>query len=681
MGYAHHGQIGEGIHLRTFARAFVVGKEEPLDPSTTACFVTVEALAGSDIVNSHVLERLEELHEAYYNTTAAERRPPVPCTLQNLVVSSTHTHSANGGFHQYIILMLATETFQKVSWRMHIESIAQALFKAYTTVEPGSIKLARGILAGNNLNRSPTSYWLNPLEERKRYESEGNLTDHAFTQLSFHPSDNQSTSIGTINWYAVHPTNMNNSNHLISGDNKGYASYLMEKENNPGHSPGSGRFVAAFPIPPAGDCSPNLNGPICSDTGLPCDLRTSTCNGRSQQCMASGPGKDMFESTKIVGGRQYEKAKELFELGDEEKTVLSGPVDYRHAFVRMKWRKVQLDNGTTVRTCPAALGYGFAAGTTDGPGVADFAQGDRKYKWYWKAVTHFWSFPTQEQIACQHPKPILLNPGELSFPMHWEPHTVPISILRIGQIFILAIPGEFTTMSGRRLRAAVKEVLASEGNLTDAVVIASGISNAYTHYVTTFEEYHEQRYEGGSTLFGPHTLSGYIQEFRRLARDIIYDRPTATDPAPTEHLGALLVGDVTAWYDTEGWNEKFGSVVVQSKEKYRLGDRVEVKFRSANPRHDWRPHGTFLTVERKIGNGDDWQPVYTDGDWCTIYIHKFNSKWPVFNSQYAEISWTIPEDTAEGTYRICHMGTSKSYFGGAREFQGCTSSFMVMDGT
>ena len=31
-----------------------------------------------------------------------------------------------------------------------------------------------------------------------------------------------------------------------------------------------------------------------------------------------------------------------------------------------------------VRTCPAAMGFAFAAGTTDGPGAFDFTQGDDK---------------------------------------------------------------------------------------------------------------------------------------------------------------------------------------------------------------------------------------------------------------------------------------------------------------
>jgi neutral ceramidase len=41
---------------------------------------------------------------------------------------------------------------------------------------------------------------------------------------------------------------------------------------------------------------------------------------------------------------------------------------------------VELSGKTKVRTCPAALGPGFAAGTTDGPGMFGFQQGDTEVR-------------------------------------------------------------------------------------------------------------------------------------------------------------------------------------------------------------------------------------------------------------------------------------------------------------
>ena len=62
------------------------------------------------------------------------------------------------------------------------------------------------------------------------------------------------------------------------------------------------------------------------------------------------------------------------ELYDNARTMLSGPVDYRHMFV--DFSDVQLNvNGRAVHTCPPAMGAAFASGTTDGPGGINFEQG------------------------------------------------------------------------------------------------------------------------------------------------------------------------------------------------------------------------------------------------------------------------------------------------------------------
>jgi len=54
---------------------------------------------------------------------------------------------------------------------------------------------------------------------------------------------------------------------------------------------GLGKFVAAFAATNLGDVSPNIRGPFCRDTGLPCDTNHSTCNGRNEMCSSFGPGK------------------------------------------------------------------------------------------------------------------------------------------------------------------------------------------------------------------------------------------------------------------------------------------------------------------------------------------------------------------------------------------------------
>lgn len=74
----------------------------------------------------------------------------------------------------------------------------------------------------------------------------------------------------------------------------------------------------------------------------------------------------------------------------------------------------------------------------------------------------------------------------MHFPLEWQPVIVSTQLARIGNIVIAGVPGEFTTMSGRRLRSALRQTL----NLKqDNDVIIAGLSNTYADYVTTPEEY------------------------------------------------------------------------------------------------------------------------------------------------------------------------------------------------
>lgn len=61
---------------------------------------------------------------------------------------------------------------------------------------------------------------------------------------------------------------------------------------------------------------------------------------------------------------------------------MKGKVDYRHTYLDFSKLEVTIPKaggGTQlVKTCPAAMGFAFAAGTTDGPGAFDFKQGDDK---------------------------------------------------------------------------------------------------------------------------------------------------------------------------------------------------------------------------------------------------------------------------------------------------------------
>ena len=90
-------------------------------------------------------------------------------------------------------------------------------------------------------------------------------------------------------------------------------------------------------------------------------------------------------------------------------------------------------------------------------------------------------------------QPLLGGPGD-----SLVPGTQPITMMRIGALGIAAVPSEVTKQMGIRMRAAAKE--AAGGAVGD--VILSGLTNGYSSYTSTPEEYDACHYEGSFTLFG-----------------------------------------------------------------------------------------------------------------------------------------------------------------------------------
>ncbi|KAF3552710.1 hypothetical protein F2Q69_00017577 [Brassica cretica] len=273
--------------------------------------------------------------------------------------------------------------------------------------------------------------------------------------------------------------------------------------------------------------------------------------------------------------------------------LLQGKVGYQHAYVDFSNLQVTVPRAggggsETVKTCPAAMGFGFAAGTTDGPGAFDFKQGDDKGNAFWRLVRNVLKTPGPEQVQCQKPKPILLDTGEMKTPYDWAPSILPVQMLRIGQLVILSVPGEFTTMAGRRLRDAVKSFLISLDNKefgNNLHVVIAGLTNTYSQYITTYEEYEVQRYEGASTLYGPHTLTAYIQEFKKLATALVNGQTLPSGPQPPDLLDKQISLLAPVVVDSTPLGVSFGDVKadVPPKSTFRRGQQVNATFWSGCP--------------------------------------------------------------------------------------------------
>ncbi|NXO80967.1 ASAH2 ceramidase, partial [Sitta europaea] len=636
MGYANPEQVGGGLLSRLYSRAFIVAD---LEDSRRVVFVSADIGMVSQRVRLEVLKKLRSKYGELYRQ-------------DNVILSGTHTHSGPGGYFQYTLFWITSKGLVRPALSSIVNGIVKSIDIAHESMKRGRLFINRGTVENSQINRSPFSYLKNPESERNRYSSN---TDKEMVVLKMIDEDGH--ELGLISWFAVHPVSMNNSNHLVNSDNVGYASYLFEQEKNKGMLPGEGSFVAAFASSNLGDVSPNTRGPFCANTGESCDNPQSTCPvGGAAMCMAKGPGKDMFESTRIIGQNIYLKAKELYEKASQEVT---GALSSAHQWVNMSDVSVELNATHTVKTCKPALGHSFAAGTIDGVGAFNFSQGTVEGDPFWDQIRdQLLGEPSNETKACHKPKPILFSTGEMTWPHPWHPDIVDVQIAAIGSLAILAVPGEFTTMSGRRLREAVQSEFDSHGTPGMNVVIA-GLCNVYTHYITTYEEYQVQRYEAASTIYGPHTLSAYIQLYKGLAKAIALNAtqglPRGPEPPLFNVTTVTLLPSLSAESAPAG--KTFGDVLEGVRQEYRETEVAEVTFVGANPRNSAEnvTEHNFLTVERYSNISSSWRVVLNDASWDTRFYWSKGSR----GQSNVRVEWHIPAGTEPGVYRLRYFGHYK----------------------
>lgn len=597
-GYAQEGQKGEGIHLRQFARALVLKDKKS---GKILAYVTAELGGVPHEVQRDVVARLQKEVDPNFN-------------LANVLLNASHTHSAPAGFFHYIKNSIYTTKFFPEYYNVIVNGIVQSVKEAYSKKEPAQLLIGTTNVEGAGVNRSVTAYEANPKEERNKY---GSNTDTTMIQLVV---NTRRGAIGLVNWYGVHTTSMTFDNHLVSTDNKGYAAYLSESEAS---KKGQKDFVAIYAQANEGDVTPNLN------------------------LNNTGPGKDMFESTKIIGERQYLASNQI--LNSDKLRALPSGLQFTQSFIDMPnsiVRKEFSETGKDERTCLSAYGYALAAGSTEeGGGHWLFHEGmtvnDRKFYIDWLAA-RLLQAPTDELRECQKPKAILFPMGETK-PDPSLSQILPLGIAIIGDFALIVSPNEVTTMSSRRMKSTIKKVL---GDKIQEIAL-SGLTNDFAGYITTKEEYSTQQYEGGHTLHGPFSLDLFRQEYDRLAKDLLQNQTSKQGIAPKDLSASVEHSEVPRTSKINSFEPK---VKTENENKVKIGDLVHCEVSTVNPNVSYPKQKSYFDVEKK--EGDNWITVYTDSDWSTKFYYK-KSFLPLFEDKM-DLVWQTEKTDLPGVYRLKH---------------------------
>ncbi len=515
-----------------------------------------------------------------------------------------------------------------------VSGIVSAIEKAHEDLAPSEVWMKTGLLGNASRNRSLPAYE-NNIDANKR-----NSIDRHIQQLRF---VRNGKPLGAITWFATHAVSLPSSNHLLSSDNKGYASWAFERYAK--YTWGVDSFVAAFPQSNAGDMTPNLN------------------------LDGTGPGKTPDENAREIGRRQFHKALKLFTsvgkrvYGD----IVSAQkwVDFSNYEVSPEYTGMK----DSVRTCPPAMGYGFAAGTEDGRPpflmrmLLGAYEGRNSERWLVRVVNKFLTAPSADDLDCQKPKPVMLSLGREknyhylndwlpSGNMHrevinqpWVPAVLPLLLARIGNFQIAALPVEPTVMAGRRLRTK----LAQLSGIFPRYIVIAGYSNDYASYLTTAEEFDKQHYEGASTLYGRWELSAMLQIFSRLSGQL-----EGSEPPPDEEISPVdlsyLYDDVHVPDIVERDNLPFGRILEDVPEEIHSGQTAKVRFYASHPRSGMGLD-SFVYVQMRNQWTGIWKTVATDDDWTTQFRWSYSK---------ATVEWTPDIYDLPGTYRILLRGTYNS---------------------
>ncbi|GAB2879591.1 neutral/alkaline ceramidase [Streptomyces mayteni] len=621
MGYGRTDQQAQGLHSRPRARAFVVVDRAG---GQRVALVVAELAMIFDSVHQEVLRRLGRRHGELY-------------TARNVLLAATHSHAGPGGHSHHALYNLTTLGFHPATFAAVVDGIVAAVDLAHQDLAPSRLVLGHGELRGASVNRSRTAFARNPADVTGYFPD---AVDPATTLLRV---ERGGRPVGAVNWFATHGTSLSGDNRLISTDNKGYAAYHWEREVAGGDylAPGGPGFVAAFAQTNAGDMSPNL------------DLRPPTTPAD-------------FAAARENGLAQYRAAAALTTGG----TQVTGPVDAR--LVHLDLSDVAVDaeftgDGRPHRTSKPAVGAAMAAGSTeDGPAFPGFVEGENPF---WDFVSDTLIYTVSPELrAAQAPKDVFVPIGAMNRLFPWVPERFPLQLVRIGQLYLIGVPGEVTIGAGLRLRRTVAGLVGAD--LRD--VLVAGYAGGYFHYVTTPEEYDAQQYEGGSTLFGRWQLPALQQAFASLAAALRDGRDVPPGPGTPDNSASALSFQPGVVLDAPPLGRAFGDVLTEPDAAYPAGRRVSVVFAGAHPSNNARRGDSYLRVERRLDDGS-WATVADDADWSTGFHWARDG----IAASRITVTWDVPPTAEPGGYRIRYSGDARSLTGVVRPISGTSRPFTV----
>jgi neutral ceramidase len=527
-----------------------------------------------------------------------------------LLISATHTHSGPANFYgerQYNNNSSRVVGYDPRATDVLVSRIAAAVEQATASLRPSAIAWGETTVAGATTNRSPAAFCRNP---ESASLCRGGLdprmaVDRTLVMLRVDVLDSlgRRRPLGSYSVFALRGTTIPNLNTVYDGDVHLRIVERLARTADPAGRPTMHLLANGA----EGDVAPDIERDGCDPPRLGLAEPVSAPRGPGESVdflepPARGVDRCLADALDDVEAIADSVARAAAALYRALEARLASTAEVRRVFTT-EW----LPGRDSLCGAPVV-------GSATAGGAELLETRVRGWRWLLFPVlklgleeggTAVYHDPRQ----CQSPKSTLLDPFQsLIVGEHGVPETAQLAVVRIDDLFLAAVPGEPTTMVGRRLRRGIEEAVRARGGQEVRAVVLS-LTNGFVQYVTTAEEYQAQSYEAGSNLYGPGT-AGFLQ--RRLVELALRLPARGGGPSPEVEIGPIIAypGPVKAILPVP----LPGSVPAAA-------DRIALRCADGLLVGDWMdlPPGALLArsqvwvaLEREEGNR--WARVAEDGD-------------------------------------------------------------------
>jgi neutral ceramidase len=477
FGHGPEGRVADGYWSRIYCRAFAFLP----DQNTPLVIVTCDLSAIGTLLQRSVADEL------------VERGVNIPAS--RLMLTATHSHAAPGHYFE--------GDFYGGFMSTRVPGYDPAMLKFMTTRIAGAVQDAVKSATVARLSWAHTSTWdftrnrsLTPFRQNNPAFSpdsacsagppardllpDERAIDPCLDVLAIEALDDHGApagAIGSISFFAMHPTVLPDTNRLVGADVDGVVSRAMERRmRQEFYRQHPGQRLAHDPV----------HAIVNTNEG---DMSPRWSSGTTEEAVA-------------IGERLAERIWQA--LRNEAKTTVP-VIDARYVQVHLP--SARLFDGSHALCDVPELGVAVPQGASDHPTALRII-GDFRDE----------NVDLGNTDDCSAPRRPFLDfiqraaSGSGSFP-----EDVPLALAQVGDTLLSFVPAEMTITAGNRLARDVAREALGDG-LGASRSLVAGLANGYIQYVTTAEEYRLQHYEGASNIYGIWTERYLAERYALLAR-------------------------------------------------------------------------------------------------------------------------------------------------------------------